>query len=165
MKKLFFTAILTVACVLSAAAQENVLSKGSSIVSLGIGLPETSALSLPLIAATYEYGVADFGLSGSVGVGASVGIYGYADNGILITPIGVRGAYHYTVKNNWEIYGGAALGIELLTFDYLYGTDTDVDFMYQVFAGTRYMFSNSIGAFLEFGYGVSYATIGVSFKF
>lgn len=176
MKKLFLTAILAVACVFSATAQENVLSKGTSIASLGVGFTTVShgKLTFPPVAVMYEYGVADFGRPGSIGVGAYVGMYGSHYNDFykysyFYTPIGVRGAYHFTIKNNWEVYGGAVLGAEITSsswkVDSVKSSDTSVGFMYSIFAGTRYMFTDSIGAFLELGYGIAYATVGISFKF
>jgi hypothetical protein len=34
-----------------------------------------------------------------------------------------------------------------------------------LFAGMKYYFTDNVGAFLELGYGVSWATVGASFKF
>jgi len=42
-----------------------------------------------------------------------------------------------------------------------YGSSTG----FTLYAGGRYFFSENIAAFAELGYGVSYLTVGVAFKF
>ena len=37
-------------------------------------------------------------------------------------------------------------------------------FGYNVFIGARYFFTDKIGAFAELGYGISYTTLGATFR-
>jgi opacity protein-like surface antigen len=81
------------------------------------------------------------------------------------TLFGARGAYHFTIIDKWEVYGGAFLRIKLESERFSAGTEstaahTHVSYGWQVIAGTRYMFTPSLGAFVELGYGATYGSIG-----
>ncbi len=86
-----------------------------------------------------------------------------------------RAAYHLDVLNTSkaELYAGASLGVRIQTYSY---EDNDPYYDYQdkagrtylassLFIGGRYYFTKNIGIYAEFGYGISYATVGVSIKF
>ncbi len=183
MKRLILTAALVLTCILTVSAQENVFTKGTHIASLGIGLPILSSTyrsTIPPVSASYEMGIVDFGRPGSIGVGGYMGFWGYkykssyeghSSYRYFNTLIGVRGAYHFTIIDNWEVYAGAVLGLDLSShrFKNIDGQtvsgDTHLGFGYQAFAGTRYMFTPSLGAYAEFGYGISYGSIGITFRF
>ncbi len=187
MKKIILSAILVMGLALSANAQENVLYKGGMVANLGVGIPQMDEgykPTLPPISASWEYGVAEFGRPGSIGVGAYVGFWGYKDEASISglqsvahkyfnTVIGARAAYHFTLVKGWEIYAGGVLGAKIksekLEADGVFTGSSDaeveVGFGYQAFAGTRFLFSDSVGAFVEAGYGVSYATAGLTFRF
>lgn len=188
MKKIILSAILVIGLAISASAQENVLYKGAMVANIGVGLAQIDndyyTTTLPPISASWEYGVAEFGRPGSIGVGAYAGFWGYKDEvsvgGVqsvaskyFNTLIGVRGAYHFTIVNGWEVYAGAVAGAQIqsakVEADGLFSgssdTDSEVDFGYQAFLGTRFLFSQTVGAFIEAGYGVSYATVGLTFRF
>ncbi len=92
--------------------------------------------------------------------------------------VGVRAAFHfseYLQIENLDLYGGIMLGNNFVSSKY---TTTDTynqvhnggwasgygGFIWGLYAGGRYMFTPKLGAFGEFGYGLSYATIGLNIK-
>ncbi len=88
--------------------------------------------------------------------------------------LGVRGTYDFDLfkKSNINTYGGVLLGYNVVKASY-FGDDifsngfsaSASSFTYSGFIGMRYMFSPSMGAFGELGYGVAYLTIGATKKF
>ncbi len=91
--------------------------------------------------------------------------------------IAARAAYHWDVLNskNAEVYAGAIIGVRFQTSNYEtndpgkndpYSYHESVAYpAYSVFAGARWYFSQHVGLFGEVGYGISYVTGGLSFKF
>lgn len=82
MKKAFLTTLLILSVFLSLSAQNDVLpnlmTKGTNMGSLGIGLPAIGggySMTIPPISAFYEVGILDFGRPGSVAVGAHAGFW------------------------------------------------------------------------------------------
>ena len=179
-KRLILTGALLLTCIFTVSAQENVFTKGTHIASVGIGLPifrATYRSTIPPVSTSYEMGIFDFGRPGSIGVGGFVGFWGLKDKVLykgevshryFHTLIGARGAYHFTILDNWEVYAGAVLGLNIRSTKESGHADsrhTHLGFGYQAFAGTRYMFTPSLGAYAEFGNGISYGSIGITFRF
>ncbi|MFL5763995.1 MAG: hypothetical protein ACJ77K_08650 [Bacteroidia bacterium] len=91
--------------------------------------------------------------------------------------IAARAVYHWDVLNakNAEVYAGVLAGVSIQTHHYETNdpgkhdpynyTEGAVSPAYNIFAGARWYFVPSVGLFAEAGYGISYARIGVSFKF
>lgn len=164
MKKRILLAIVAVMALFGLQANaQNVMEKGTSIVSAGLGL---SSGSLPLYA-SYDYGVVDnlfespnaaFSVGGMGGVVFAKGALGYV--------IGPRAAIHYHFIPELDTYFSLMLGA--------YGvhvTDkaTNIstwshDFDWGTHLGARYFFTPKVGAFVELGYGYSIANLGISFK-
>lgn len=167
MKKRVLLALVAVMaiCGLQANAQ-NVMTKGTSLVSGGLGL---SSGSFPLYAA-YDYGVAD-NLFESPDAALSLGAMGgvvFANHSIGYL-VGPRIAMHYHFIPELDTYFSVMLGA--------YGIYTSVkvdgvttikqwshDFDWGSHIGARYFFTPTVGAFAEIGYGYSIANIGLTFK-
>jgi len=92
--------------------------------------------------------------------------------------ISARGAYHLDLLNaeKGELYFGAIIGIRFQTYKYESNSiDPNKKFYqlnsssvypsYSAFIGGRYYFAPKVAAFAEIGYGISYLTAGISFKF
>lgn len=92
--------------------------------------------------------------------------------------IAARAAYHADALNfsKGELYFGGVLGVRIQSYRYENNSpDPDKNLYaysggnvypgYSLFVGGRYYFTNSIGMFGEIGYGISYLTLGLSFKF
>jgi hypothetical protein len=91
--------------------------------------------------------------------------------------IAARGAYHFDFLN-WdraEVYAGVIAGLRIQTYKYdTNSPDPKKDVYrlnqgsaypaYSLFAGARWYFVENIGVYGELGYGISYATLGFSFK-
>jgi hypothetical protein len=152
----------------------------------GYSYRQTPAFSL-----TYEQALKEKAGPGFIGLGGYLGYqtaryrydYGYDNNNYYYQHrwnyivLAVRGAYHLDVLNTEkaELYFGAIAGLRIQT--YKYETNDDGPFRYQnretggsvypalsLFVGGRWYFKPNIGLFGEVGYGISYLTLGLSFK-
>lgn len=92
--------------------------------------------------------------------------------------VGVRGAYHFgrfIKEDKLDLYAGLLLGNNFAHYNFSsndpcsnHHSDTYAQsyggFIFGGFVGARYRFTEKVGAFAEFGYGIAYLTIGVNFK-
>ena len=161
---------------------------GNSIIGPG------STNVLPPVSASLEFGISrDISLGAYLGfTGASYSYSGWEDcghgmgnGGYYIDTYkwsyfiaGVRGAFHFArfIHNDkLDVYAGLMLGNDFAHSSYsttspcpdhqqFYG-QTYGGGVFSVFGGARYRFTNSFGVFGELGYGISYLTVGVNFKF
>lgn len=145
----------------------------------------------PVISISYEQplkekiGPGYLGVGGYLGFRSSSSRYDYnyfADNYYYKHVyrnflVGARAAYHFDEINaeEWELYFGAIAGLRIQT--YKYRTDYTGPDIYRHnrsnlgvgpalagFVGARWYFTPKAAIFGEFGYGVSYITIGVTLK-
>lgn len=92
--------------------------------------------------------------------------------------VAARAAYHWDVLNfkKADIYAGVLVGVRIQTYDYTTNNPDPYADNYRlsqgsaypsfsVFAGARWYFVSKVAVFGEFGYGISYVTGGLSFKF
>lgn len=90
--------------------------------------------------------------------------------------VAARGAYHLDFLNSEraEVYAGLIAGLRIQTYQYetnnpdpYTNNKLNQGSVYPVaslFAGARWYFVPNVGVFGEVGYGISYATLGLSFK-
>jgi hypothetical protein len=91
--------------------------------------------------------------------------------------LAARAAYHLDIlnKKKGELYFGGLLGIRIQTYNYKtnspdpYGHDYALQGgsfypAYSLFVGGRYYLTEKLALFGEFGYGISYLTLGLTFK-
>lgn len=154
---------------------------GDMNVSLGIGAGSSVSgeLKLPPTSFSFEYGVAE-----NIGVGVFAGIATAKDDFKLSNGkayrwdyqhimFGVRGAYHFYSQDNLNIYAGINSGLNIASAEYSsddiaksFVDDVDVGgFVYSIFGGARYYFTDMIGGYAELGYGVAYLNIGLTARF
>jgi hypothetical protein len=144
----------------------------------------------PAFSLTYEQPLKKKVGPGYIGVGAYAGFqtasytnnyigynsynYYYEDRWNYIIA-GARGAYHWDVLNSGkaEVYGGVIIGLRIQTYTYTTNdpnnnnnrlNEGSVYPAFSIFAGARWYFVKKVALFGELGYGISYATAGVSFK-
>ncbi len=92
--------------------------------------------------------------------------------------VAVRGVYHADALNfeKGELYFGGLAGLRFQNYHYetnnpdpyadnYYVNSGNVFPTFSVFVGGRYYLTKNIGLFAEVGYGISYLTGGLSFKF
>ena len=90
----------------------------------------------------------------------------------------IRGVYHVEelMTDNAELYFGSNLGIRYVKYSYNTNSidpfannyklnEASIRPSLSLFAGGRYYFTKNIGAFLEIGYGITWLTGGLAFKF
>jgi len=184
MKKIMILACLLVS---QLTFSQTTFSKGNNYASISYGLgtigmnftsiysslPNYKSSTLGPIGGYYERAVTD-----NIGVGASVNYVRSSasyDMGSAIDitttqlAISVRGAYHFKLSNK-KLDPYAGVGLAYRNFGYkstaanmnlTLGTPAGI----QIFAGSRYFFTNNIAAFAEVGYGVSFLNIGATYKF
>ena len=156
---------------LSANAQ-NVMDRGANVVNVGVGLNSASSNNYFTVLGSWDYGVVgnlwDNRSALSVGAQASFSTSEYV-NGFSIGPtLGL----HYHFVPQLDTYLRLMLGYK--GWSYKDGRANDVanavnvdrgGFGWNLALGTRYYFTQNFGLFLEVGYGISVANVGVSFKF
>lgn len=188
MKKLAL--VLFTATLFASKSNAQFFEKGTNVISAGVGLggsfgSYTYGSQTPAISLQYEKGMWDIGGPGVISLGGYAGIKGYKNSGSSgsyhysekwnYTVIGVRSAYHYNgIKNEkFDVYGGLMLSYNILSYKFTdnsggsstyrggnYGSNLGLS----AYAGARYLFTDNLGAFAELGYGVSYLTLGVAYK-
>jgi hypothetical protein len=170
----------------------SVVTKGNSIISLGIGFGTTLytggdfSTSIPPISISYEYILKD-GVAGGKGAWGIGGYLGYAASkwnyydpnfnetygwGYSYTVIGPRGYFHYNLAPKLDTYVGLMLGANIVnshqTGVWPYGitaeSQSSSGLAWAFFIGGRYFFNQHFGVMAEFGYGVSILNLGVSLK-
>lgn len=154
MKKLatiLFLALLFAGVNSNVNAQQ-VFTKGSSLVNIGIGGVDGFGIN-----GSYDYGVFDPGV-GTISLG------GYAsvvfDDSKTGLGIGARTTYRYHFNNTpFEVYGATMLGFRV--------RDSKTRFLGTALAGGRYMFNDRISIWTEMGWAESSTAInfGVAFAF
>ncbi len=183
MKKVF---ILVAALVVSSSLYAQQFVKGTNIISAGAGLGSslgsfTYGSQSPALSLQYERGVWDIGGPGIISLGGYLGrkTYNYSGSDYKqkwgYTILGLRSAYHYNGINsdNFDVYGGIMLSYNLLNYKYKDNNGNNVAGTgnygsaagFTLYVGGRYFFTPNIAAFAELGYGVSYLTLGLAFKF
>ncbi len=168
----------------SASAQA--FKEGDNILSLGLGFGSSLggysySSTTPAISLQFEHGQWDVGGPGTISLGGYIGFKSYKYSNVYYsekwnyTVIGIRSAYHYSgFKNDFlDVYGGLMLSYNIVSYSFdsdnyfynNYGGSYTNALGFSLYIGGRYFFTNNIGAFLELGYGISYATLGGSYKF
>jgi hypothetical protein len=141
----------------------------------------------PAFSLTYEQALPDKVGPGYLGLGGYLGFqnafyrYNYTYNDYYYRHswnywlLAARAAYHLDVLN-WEkgeIYFGAIIGLRIQTYHYSSNSpDKDLHRLNDrsiyptgsLLAGGRYYLTNKVAAFMEAGYGISFLTLGVTFK-
>ncbi|WP_075590885.1 outer membrane protein [Labilibacter marinus] len=162
-------------------------------IGFAVGIPAINQNNVtsrnPSITAQYEYGISDKIGIGYIGVGGLLSFAGAEYNDQIMntkysnkynyTLIGPRAAYHFdmvdltgsTAWSNIDVYGGAFLGLKFESFKYdspvtnKQEKENNTKLATDLFAGIRYGFNDNIGAFAEMGFGVSYFSVGVNWRF
>jgi hypothetical protein len=161
--------------------------KGDKVINVGLGIGSTLysgvgyKTGLPPLSASFEVGVTELG-PGILGVGGYFGIssykwedsfggttYGWKYSNIII---GARGNYHYSFAEKLDTYAGLMLGYNIVnskatgTWPALYGdlSANSSAFIWSLYVGGRYYFSDSFAVMAELGYGIAWLNIGVAFK-
>lgn len=179
MKRMIFMAAFIVATASIANAQD--FEKGTNVISAGIGLGSSlgyysgSTIS-PALSVQYEHGTFPIGDVGVISLGGYLGYKNYTykyqtykDKWTYVI-VGARSAFHLTSLkvDKLDLYGGLMLSYNSLNYHngsgYNYGSYGSTAGI-TAYVGGRYYFVSNIAAFAELGYGVSYLTLGASFKF
>jgi hypothetical protein len=166
---------------LDATTYPTVVAGSHALINAGVGFGPAryGSVSIPPLVATADIPVFLGGLPLSFGgmVGFTQSKWTYWGNDYLaynVLVFGGRGNYHFNFEvDKLDAYAGLTLGWEIGTWsssnsadDYwlkYYGNYSGFHFGFH--AGARYFFTNTIGAFAEAGYGLTYIKAGLSLKF
>ncbi len=182
--------LLGVTLTASAQTKENTRTSAASFgvgdktfaVGFGLGLgygylPGTSVS--PSLVAIYDQGIKEGIGPGVIGLGGIVGYksarydYGTSDRARWTNVIvAARGTYHVPLGDgleNLDVYGGLMAGLRFFRYsdEYLYG-GYDANYVRLasgLFAGARYNFTQSLGAWAEIGYDVALIKAGLHVNF
>lgn len=180
MKKLFLLLIALVASTTISFAQS--FKAGDNVATVNVGF--CSSYGIP-VNAYYERGIYDINDDMSIGVGGTIGwggtssVVGLPDvseysitRAVATSKIyynnflfGAIGNYHYTGFNNFDLYAGLCLGLDVATSSAHGVSASSAGFMSGINVGARYYFTDSFAANLEVGYGISLICVGLSYKF
>lgn len=162
----------------STLVAEGPYNQNNSDLNIGIGLGSTlvGSMTIPPISASYEVGITDkISAGGYLGFAATEDKWGWGSDDwtwkYTNIIIGARGSYHFYNEDKIDAYGGLMLGyniVSVTTPSAYHGgsySASGSEFVYSIHGGGKYYFSDSFGAFAELGYGVTYFTLGVTFKF
>ena len=187
MKTKIFTVAILASLFSFTFAQAQTFAVGDNVLGIGIGLGSSIGSfgysgQTPSFNAHYERGVWDVGGPGVISLGGFLGFKGFSNtyhyNSTTYkqkwnyTIIGIRSAYHYTGLDNdkVDLYGGVMLSYDILHYSDNYTGSLSGDWGssgvgFTIYAGARYYFSPNFAGFAELGYGVSFLSLGVDYKF
>lgn len=161
---------------------EDTFNKDKSNLNVGVGFG--SALwgdpVLPPISASYEIGwpsdstevLQKASIGGYVGFSMTESEYSWGIYSYTHIIVGARGSYHFYNTDNLDLYAGGMIGYNIVSSSYEskssgYTRSSSAhgsEFSYAFFAGGRYYFTDTFGAFAELGYGVAYLNFGLTVK-
>lgn len=168
-----------------AAQAQSTFSKGTTTANLGLGIGGTLFsgdynVILPPLSLGIDHSVASglFDGNGSIGVGGYFAselyyIKGY-DKGLWSqTIIGPRGSLHYQFVDRLDTYFSLVLGLKVIGWNYKVNSpvgkvkskDTSTKFGWGAHIGTRYYLSDRWAIMGEFGYGLTYLSLGATYRF
>ena len=187
---LTLVAITILATTIQAQNTTATFANKDNVIGVGFGLGGAYGFSKydtqsPVFGAQYDRGIVELKMGGVIGVGGFIGYKSYANrynpnNGNdkykqrwNIVIIGARGTFHYDVfkVENLDTYGGAMIAYHIVGYNdnlpalYTYEDNHSNAIYGSIYAGAKYYFAPQVAAFAELGYGVSWLTMGVAFKF
>ena len=191
MKNLIIVLLTITLSVNMANAQETTktFAKGDNVLGVGFGVGgvygfSTYSSQSPVFGLQYDRGIIELKMGGVIGVGGFVGyksiVYknnknngSYKDKWNIIV-IGARGTFHYDLfkVDKLDTYAGTMIAFHAVGHSYDYPGNASYDggkhasaAYASLFAGAKYYFAPAVAGFAEVGYGVSWLTAGIAFKF
>ncbi|MDO5017221.1 MAG: hypothetical protein Q4E10_02525 [Porphyromonas sp.] len=170
-KKIVVALVALMACFGLKANAQNVMHNGANIITVGAGLTDSH---VPLSVA-FDHGVVDNlfeSPNASLSLGGMAGaLLGKNYAGFVIGP---RVGIHYHFIPQLDTYFSLMLGLTGARYkenvNVGNGEKVKVDsgwsneFEWGSHIGARYFFTPQVGAFIELGYGYTFANIGIAFK-
>jgi hypothetical protein len=150
--------------VVSASAQgaAPAFGKGSKIVDLGIVADDPTGF-----AAGFEVGLLELAPNLTLGVGA-LGTY-QSESSVSLMILAGQANLHYTLPSlpALDLFGGATVGINRVSVDFLGEDASDSDVGVGLNIGARYMFTSKLGGVVRLGLNddIPDIILGLSIKF
>lgn len=193
MKKLFQILLCSAALTGGTfSSQAQSFAPGTNVANLGVGFGYTvkyynDSRTTPVLSVSFEHGFQPLG-PGILGLGGVVSYQGsrwehsdvYGDHWEYEWKtlfIAARATWHpdALIGDKYDVYGALQVGYYNYGYKYKATGPYVNNYYYEnplrsrvglgLVAGGRYYFTDNIGAFLEFGYDISYSKIGLSLKF
>lgn len=179
MKTFFQTLCLAIALftISASPASAQKMDTGVKFAQAGLGFGGWADYTsqTPIISLSYMHGIKDDFLNGRLAVGGTAGFkqasYGWSsyDWHYTYTYVAGRATWHpnFIKSERFDAYAGLSLGVLMVKFDSTddFYDDIDVSGSTAVLSGligARYSFTDKIGAYMELGSNLGYATVGVS---
>jgi hypothetical protein len=171
-----------------------ILKVGENDLNFGIGFGSPWIKSgyhslLPPVSVSLDHGLRDDWGKGIFTLGGFFGVSRYAEESewydttsskindfgykYTSTIFAARATYHYELSKGLDTYVGLMGGVRINTSGH-YGTwpnytdniekDANLNLVGRFFIGAKYNFTEKFSCFGELGYGISYVTLGVSFR-
>lgn len=160
-----------------------IFREGDKVLSLGFGVGTTlysrsfhTPRMVP-VSLSFEYGVMDDFMIEDMTIGFG-GYLGFSSSRLKAVNVdyqyyivGGRAGLHYPVIENLDTYAGLMMGVNIINSSApKQGNsdskkDNDAGLISSLFLGGRYYFAEEFAVMGEIGYGVSYLTVGISFRF
>lgn len=186
-KKLTLVAAFAALTLSFSSLNAQIFEKGSTDLNFQIGFgtawyyTSSYKASMPFISVSGDYGLVDtwgpgvFGIGGLIGFNTykstyyyGTGDYGYKESNFTIAP---RATYHYQFVDKLDTYGGVISGVKIRSYketgDYpgYAAPSNNVDFVFTVFAGAKYYFTDNFAVMSEiYVYDLALFNIGVCLK-
>ncbi len=172
--------IAAVACFSVSSNAQDMFVKGTQLFKLGVGV-NSNGTPLDI---SYEKGIQDdfLGVDGLVlGLGGNLGYYGYKEDFTNLAGsfswkytniiVGARALVHYPLIDKLDTYTGVMLGYNVASAKYegpnagSIASPSVGGIVFGGLVGARYEFSQSLGAYIEAGFGISNVSLGIAYKF
>lgn len=180
MMRKFALIIAAVACFSMGSYAQGMFQKGTQLFKLGVGV---NGDGTP-VEVSYEKGVKEdfLGVEGLVlGLGGNLGYYGYKNDFANLAGsytwkytniiVAGRALAHYPIIDKLDTYTGVLLGYNVASSKYEGPNAGSIPspsvggVVFGGIAGARYEFSQSLGAYIEAGFGISNLNVGLAYKF
>ncbi|EEK16724.1 hypothetical protein PORUE0001_0866 [Porphyromonas uenonis 60-3] len=168
-----------------AAQAQSTFTKGTTTANIGLGIGSTLfdkdfSVLLPPLSVGIDHSVASglFDGNGSIGVGGYLGaeVYRYKgfDSSVWSqTLVGPRGSLHYQFVDKLDTYFSLMLGVNIISWNYnmkvadnaIKDKDTAAGFGWSAHIGARYYLSDRWAVMGELGYGLTFLTLGATYRF
>lgn len=179
MKKIIALLLFVSALSIQGTAQNYYQGDMNINAGAGLGSYLPGNINVPPVSASFEYGIKD-----NIGAGIFIGYAQTKETIPLGTGdeiiwdyshlmIGARGLYHFFSNENMNLYGGTNLGYNIAEAEFSTNNSQLVPddkpsnepaFVYSVFAGGHFYFSDNLGLYAEIGYGVSILNVGATLR-
>ncbi|MGE5621056.1 MAG: outer membrane beta-barrel protein [archaeon] len=165
--------------VLTASLYADGFKKGEKVAQIGLGYGHAGIYGdtgFPPVSLGFQYGFEDkISVGGILGYSSSSQDFYWGEWSYTYIMIGARGEYHFLEDTkNIDAYAGVTIGYDIVSSSWTdksgWGLNDNYSAsgsyaLFGAHVGAKYYFTPQISLFGELGYGVSYISAGIAYKF